>query len=322
MRNFIGLLSIILLSCSTLGCASRASNADSSSEADQASAISVPAFNADSAFSYVRRQVELGPRVPNTPAHHDAADYLASQLKAHGAKVTVQEANLKAFDGTKLLAKNIMGQYNPEAEDRLLLLAHWDTRPWADEDPNPANRQSPADGANDGASGVGVLLEVARALGAQNSGKGIDILFVDAEDWGESSNDESWALGAKYFANHPILPGYLPSRAILLDMVGGVNAKFYHEFFSLQSAPELCQAVWSAAGEAGFGERFVNRQGSAVTDDHIQLIKVGIPSIDIIEYNPGSGFNPTWHTKADNLDNISKETLQAVGQTLLQYIYK
>lgn len=286
--------------------------------------VSVPRFDADSAYSYVKRQVEFGPRVPNTTAHEVTAAWLSGELRRHGAEVTEQKADLRAFDGTLLKSTNIMGSFNPAAGDRLLLLAHYDTRPWADEDPDPENQKKAIDGANDGASGVGVLLEAARLIGRDNPGKGIDILFVDSEDYGESGDDTSWALGARYFAEHAIKPGYKPSRAVLLDMVGGKDAVFPAEYFSRQSAPGIDDAFRRAADAAGHGDRFPKVFGGAITDDHMELIKRGIPTIDIIDYRVGGGsggFCPTWHTLDDNMDNIDKETLRAVGETLMQFIY-
>lgn len=280
-------------------------------------------FNADSAFAYVKAQVDFGPRVPNTDAHRRAGDWLETELKRHGAQVVVQPMQLTAFDGTVLNARNIMGQYNPQTPDRLLLMAHWDTRPWADNDPNPANHKKPLDGANDGASGVGVLLEVARALAANNPGHGIDILFLDAEDWGSHSDDNSWALGAEYFVNNPIVPNYRPVQAILVDMVGGRGSLFYREGQSHYNAPGLTDAVWSTAASSGFSNIFVNQLGGAVTDDHVKFLQAGIPAIDIIAYDPtsGTGFPPTWHTTRDNMQNIDPQVLGAVGQVLLTYIY-
>lgn len=279
-------------------------------------------FNADSAYSYVARQVAFGPRVPNTEAHRNCGAWLASELRRHGAKVTEQRASLKAFDGTILNALNIFGQYNPEAKGRILLLAHWDCRPWADEDPDPANRGKPVDGANDGASGTGVLLEIARQLSLKAPAKGIDILFVDAEDWGADGIEDSWALGTKHFIENLPVEGYSPDEAILLDMVGGKDAVFCREYFSERAAPALAQAVWGIAASRGFGHIFLNRLGGAVTDDHLQLISHGIPAIDIIEYHPDSdsGFNPRWHTASDNLEGIDPETLRAVGLTVMDYI--
>lgn len=278
-------------------------------------------FNEDSAFYFVSRQVEFGPRVPNTDAHDQAASWLMSKLREYGAEVTVQKADLKAFDGTMLHASNIIGQYNPDAEDRLLLMAHYDCRPMADEDPDEASRSKPVDGANDGASGVGILLEIARQVSANNSEKGIDILFVDAEDYGSHDDDDSWALGSKYFATHPFKDGYLPSEVILLDMVGGKDARFYREYFSQKDASSLVSRFWACAGESGYGDFFPDKMGGAVNDDHIPFLEQGIPAIDIIEFHPVHGFNSTWHTTSDTIDNIDPKTLKAVGQTLLNFIY-
>ncbi len=289
--------------------------------ANETAASDAPRFDADSAYSYVAKQVAFGPRVPNTEAHRLAGDWMANELKRHGADVIEQRADMKAFDGTLLHARNIFGQFNPEQDERILLLAHYDCRPWADNDPDPANHSKPVDGANDGASGVGVLLEAARQFSIKNPGKGIDILFVDAEDWGAENNDDSWALGARYFASNPIKEGYAPAKVIVLDMVGGTNAEFPREYFSQKSAPELAQALWNAADRAGYAHLFPNTMGGAVTDDHMEFIKKGIPAVDIIEYHPQNGFSPTWHTVSDNMDNISRETLKAVGQTLMEYIY-
>ena len=279
-------------------------------------------FDADSAYSYVERQVAFGPRVPNTGAHRRCGEWLASELRRRGADVTEQRSDLTAFDGTVLKAVNILGRFNTESPDRLLLLAHWDCRPWADQDPNPDNRKKPVDGANDGASGVGVLLEIARQLSEKAPGKGVDILFVDAEDWGTEGSEDSWALGARYFMEHPPVEGYLPDEAILLDMVGGKGAVFCREYFSEQAAPRLAQSLWGIAASRGYGDLFLNKLGGAVTDDHVQLIEKGVPAVDIIEYHPEqeSGFNPHWHTVSDNMENIDRATLKAVGETVMQYL--
>lgn len=294
-------------------------NSDSLPIAEEISAGS-PVFSADSAYAYLKKQVDFGPRVPNTEAHRLAGNWMVAELKRHGASVIVQRADLKTFDGTILKARNIFGQFNPETEDRTLLLAHYDCRPWADEDPDPEKRRHPVDGANDGASGVAVLLEIARQISLDNPGKGIDILFVDAEDWGTEGDDDSWAMGARHFVQNPVKEGYRPSRVIVADMVGGAGAKFPIEYFSQQSAPDLVTEIWSAAAESGNGALFPRQPGGAVTDDHVEFIKQGIPAVDIIEYHPRNGFNPHWHTSADNLDNIDKNTLKAVGETILTYI--
>lgn len=306
---------LALMSCTSDKAASESKQAEESASTPTAP---VAQFSADSAYSYVERQVAFGPRVPGSAAHASAAAWLESELRRHGAEVIVQKAELTAFDGTKLPARNIFGQYQPEAADRLLLVAHWDSRPWADADADPAKHKTPVDGANDGASGVGVLLEVARQLAANRPERGIDILFVDAEDWGTDGDEESWALGAKYFVEHPIKPGYKPSEVIVLDMVGGTEARFPREYFSQQNAPALLDRVYAVAAASGYADLFPNEIGGAVTDDHLQFIKAGIPAVDIIDYR--DGFHPAWHTSADDMTAISRNSLQAVGQTVLNLI--
>lgn len=319
MKRFLLSLSAVAL---LAGCSAKASGSASDSETGTDHTTPRVAFSADSAYSYIERQLAFGPRVPNTDGHRAASAWIASELRRHGAEVELQEATLKAFDGTRLQAVNIIGRYNPEATDRLLLLAHWDTRPWADEDPDPAKRKSPVPGANDGASGVGVLLEIARLLQANKPDRGIDILLVDAEDYGAHDDDDSWALGTRYYAEH-LTDADRPTEAVLLDMVGGHGAVFCREYFSQRYAPSLLDRVWTAAARAGFSERFPDKLGGAINDDHVPLIQAGIPAIDIIEYNPtsGSGFNPTWHTTADDLPAIDRQTLHAVGQTLTDFIF-
>lgn len=320
MRNIMCIFSVILL---LTGCGANGNAGSTDSlQTEEVRTRAVPAFNADSAYTYVKRQTDFGPRVPNTAPHDATAAWLSSELKRHGAEVTEQKADLRAFDGTILKSTNIMGSFNPGMDNRLLLLAHYDTRPWADEDPDDSNHKKAIDGANDGASGVGVLLEAARIFGQQNPETGIDILFVDSEDYGTEGDDTSWALGARYFAENPIKPGYRPAEAILLDMVGGKGAVFPAEYFSRQAAPGLDDAFRAAAARAGHGDMFPRNYGGAVTDDHVELIKQGIPAIDIIDYRVNEGFCPTWHTMADNIDNIDKESLRAVGETLLHFIYR
>lgn len=277
-------------------------------------------FDADSAFSSLAKQVNFGPRVPNTTAHKLTGEFISSFLKAHGLSVIEQRMDLKTFDGKILKALNIFGQFNPEAENRILLVAHYDCRPWADQDSDPSKHSEPVSGANDGASGVAVLLEIARNLALSDSKTGVDFLFADAEDWGEDSNDDSWAMGTRYFVKNAVKPGYYPSEVIVADMVGGKGAIFPVEYFSQQNSPDLTARIWQSASAMGHSERFPKKIGGAVTDDHIEFIKAGIPAVDIIEYYPGQGFDPDWHTSHDTLDNIDPSTLKAVGETILHYI--
>ncbi len=321
MKFYTRIVMTILSAFAFVGCAATGSKvaADSASAAPET--VPPPVFEADSAFAYLKRQVDFGPRVPNTEAHRLTGQWLAAELARYGAEVNEQKATLTAFDGTQLMATNIMGRFNPTADNRVLLMAHWDCRPWADEDPDSKRHNDAVDGANDGASGVAVLLELARLIKESGSNRGIDILFLDAEDWGATHDDDSWALGAQYFMAHlPDAGNYRPSATILLDMVGSKNATFCREYFSQQAAPALADAIWATAHAAGYGDYFLNRLGGAVTDDHVRFIEGGIPAIDIIDYRPGEGFSPTWHTTADNLDNIDPATLKAVGQTLTNYL--
>ena len=296
-----------------------------------------PSFNADSAYAFTKVQCDFGPRDMNSRGHDLCGEWIVSKFKEYGCKVTTQTATLAGYDGTKLRSRNIMASINPEATTRILLCAHWDSRPWADNDPDSANWRKPILAANDAASGVAVMLELARIIRkskdekAFNKQLGIDFVCFDAEDWGTpqwadvADNADSWALGAQYWSKN--LPqGYEARYGILLDMVGGVGAKFYREGMSMQYAPEIVKKVWRAAREVGFGSYFPKEDGGVITDDHVPVNQFAkIPTIDIIPYYADcqqSSFGPTWHTLADNMENIDKNTLKAVGQTLVQVIYK
>jgi hypothetical protein len=220
--------------------------------------------------------------------------------------------------------RNIIAEINPQAEQRILLLAHWDCRPWADSDPNTENHNKAVMGANDGASGVGVLMEIARALQINKPKIGVDILLVDDEDWGDHNGDENtWALGTQYWAKNMHRNGYRPMYGILLDMVGDSNASFYHEYYSTTYAKGIVQEVWKVAQKLGYGDYFISQQGGAITDDHLFVNKAGIPCINIIDmrHDSPNGFFPHWHTVNDTLENINPATLKAVGQTVLTLIY-
>lgn len=296
-----------------------------------------PDFSADSAYVYCMKQCDFGPRTMNSDAHDRCRDWIMAEFQRHGCEVSLQQADLKGYDGTTLHSSNIIAQYAPlptgegQGGPSLLICAHYDSRPWADNDPNPDNHHTPVMAANDGASGVAVMLEVARLLHAADSAN-VSVTFVcfDAEDYGtpqwyegESQIEDPWALGAQYWAANPSQPK--PAWGILLDMVGGEGARFYQEGMSLEYARDYVYKVWSDAANAGYGAYFVCSQGGNITDDHIPVNRVaGIPCIDIIPYYPDceqSSFGPTWHTVNDTMDHISKETLKAVGQTLIQVIY-
>lgn len=293
-------------------------------------AVSVPSFQADSAYQYIQAQADFGPRVPNTEAHQACGDYLAGKLEQFGAKVYNQYADLIAYDNTILKARNIIGAYNPDSRRRVLLCAHWDSRPYADQDADKKKHRTPILGVNDGGSGVGVLLEIARQLQQQSPAIGIDIIFFDAEDYGTpyfykgDYKADTWCLGSQYWGRVPHVANYNARYGILLDMVGGKNATFYQERFSMRTADKYVEKIWDAAHRLGFGSFFPKADGSEVTDDHIYVYNLRkIPCVDIINYDPtcDTGFGDFWHTTADNMDVIDKATLTAVGQTVLEVIY-
>lgn len=325
--NIFLIVAVLLCAC--------ACNSKKQPQAAEASVTHQPEgdFCADSAYQYIAEQVAFGPRVPGTPAHDACAEYLCNKLKAFGAdSIIEQKAHVTAFNGTKLPMTNIIARFNSESKRRIMLIAHYDTRPWADSDPNPQNRQTPILGANDGGSGVGVILEIARNIGKRAPEIGIDIFFTDCEDYGVSAqtpneSNDSWCLGTRYWSNNHVpynSVAEMPEYGILLDMVGGENAVFPIEYHSQNMASTATIRVWSEAERLGFGERFPRNIGGAVEDDHIYVTAAGIPTTDIIECsnNYTGSFPATWHTLDDNLENISRKTLDIVGKTVLTVIYR
>ena len=289
-----------------------------------------PAFQADSAYRYCEQQCQFGPRTMNSDAHEQCGQWIAEKFRSFGLQVTEQKAELKGYDGTMLRSTNIIASFKPELTDRLMLCAHWDSRPWADNDPDEQHWQQPVMAANDGASGVAVMLEVARLL-PDSLHLGVDFICFDAEDWGvpqwsDAPDDpDSWALGAQHWAQHLHAEGYKPRYAILLDMVGGQGARFFRELYSKRYAPQVVERVWQAAQVMGFSSYFPRKDGGMITDDHVPVNQVaGIPCIDIIPYYPdceASSFGPTWHTVNDDMQHIDPNTLKAVGQTLVQVLF-
>ncbi len=300
-------------------------------EAVEKKVIQAPAFNADSAYHYMQVQADFGPRVPNTQAHRDCGEWLAAQLEKFGAKVYNQYADLTAFDGTTLKARNIIGAYKPNSKKRILLCAHWDSRPWADNDPDPKNHRKPVLGVNDGASGVGVLIEIARQIQQQSPELGIDIVFFDAEDYGTAewyTGDymaHDWCLGSQYWSRTPHVQGYNARYGILLDMVGAKGSTFFYEGYSNRTARSQMKKIWKKAHDLGYGQYFVQELGGEATDDHVYVHQLArIPCVDIINYDEHceqSSFGPTWHTVNDTMEQIDRNTLKAVGQTVMDVIY-
>ena len=289
-----------------------------------------PAFSADSAYLFCQQQCDFGPRTMNSKAHDDCEQWIIQKFQSYGMSVIPQKTVLQGYDGMPLRSTNIIASYKPELTSRILLCAHWDSRPWADNDPDEANWHKPVLAANDGASGVAVMLEIARLL-PDSLAIGVDFICFDAEDYGypqwETGMDpgDTWALGAQYWSANPHKDGYTARYGILLDMVGGEGAQFYQEGMSKYYAGDIVDKVWRAASVVGYGSFFPMREGRRITDDHIPVNTVAkITCIDIIPYYPDciqSNFGPTWHTVNDDMAHINKATLQAVGQTVIQILF-
>ena len=333
MRNLVIIFSIVCLAVGITSCGSRKNVAS----AESALVPVGPAFIADSAYLFCQQQCDFGPRTMNSKAHDDCEQWIISKFTQYGMTVIPQKASLKGYDGTTLNSTNIIASFKPELSSRVLLCAHWDSRPWADNDADEANWKKPVMAANDGASGVAVMLEVARQIDQctkENPDSlpiGVDFICFDAEDYGfpqwETTDNpgNTWALGAQYWAANLHKKAYTARFGILLDMVGGQGAHFYQEQMSLQYARNVVDKVWKAASIVGFGSFFPNDPGVGITDDHLPVNTTAkIPCIDIIPYYPdceASSFGPTWHTVNDDMPHIDRATLQAVGQTVIQVLF-
>jgi len=285
-----------------------------------------PEFNADSAFAYTKAQVDFGPRIPSTTAHANCAAYLVKQFKAFGGDVKIQQAPAKTYDGKSHQLKNIIASFYPEKKQRVLISAHWDARPFSDQDPDTAMRNKPFDAANDGASGVAIMLEMARLIQKNEPQVGVDFVLWDIEDYGKANddteNETTWCIGSQYWAKNQSATAVKPMYAINLDMVGGSNAQFTQDEISRKYAPEILKKVWDIGNEIGYSAYFINVPSGSLIDDHFWVNQAGIPCIDIIHYTDAGGFYMNWHTQLDNLNNIDKNTLKAVGQTVLETIFR
>lgn len=285
----------------------------------------VPEFSSDRAFSYIEAQVNFGPRVPGSTAHREAIQYFNRHFRetAGNNSVYIQAFEMVVY-GDTLSLYNLIASFAPDKDDRILLAAHWDSRPRGEEDPD--HPHLPIPGADDGASGVGVLMEFAAIFAEHEPPVGVDIILFDGEDYGKEGDLEHYFLGSRHWGNHPPVPGYNPRFGILLDMVGGQHATFPKEGYSMRFAPRLVDEIWSIGHEFGHSDLFLNERGGMIADDHIIVEQLtGIPMINIIHHRIGPDgqvrFPPYWHTQKDNLDIIDKDVLQAVGDVLLELIY-
>jgi hypothetical protein len=293
------------------------------------------AFSGDSALAYARVQLAFGPRVPGTPGHERAGNWIIAQMRARADSVEVQAWKHVTKTGDTLPMRNIIARFRPGVQQRVLYLTHWDTRPIADQDRNLGARQRPILGANDGAAGVGLFIALADAFKKTPPNVGVDLLFVDGEDygafedWSDTTKNKDVLIGSQYFANH-LRPGYAPIFGVLWDMIGDRSLQLYQEAHSVEAAPEVVARVWAAAKELGYEKTFIPEVKTQVTDDHLPLIRKGLRVIDVIDLDfcSDGGINceqderNLHHTIQDTIDKISAQSLQIVGDVALALVTK
>jgi len=259
-------------------------------------------------MGYARTLLAFGPRIPGPLGAQHGGDWIVAQMRLRADTVIVQSWNYTTTNGTVLPLRNILARFRPAATDRVLYVTHWDTRPISDEARDSAQRRIPVPGANDGASGPALFLALADVLKKTPPTLGVDLLFVDGEDYGDFGTMHDVLLGSTYFAAHLPDAGYRPLFGILWDMIGDRDLDIYQEVNSLHFAPEVVHRVWTAAADLGYGGYFISQQKYTLTDDHLPLLKVGLRVIDVIDYD-----YPPHHTPEDTIDKISARSLQIVG---------
>ncbi len=321
MKYFLSIISCLIL----FSCKNNQNTNNKTTETDTTENKNIAViFDENNAYDFIQKQVDFGPRVPGTAKHLACYNFLVETLKPLADTLYLQNNFATTFDKKNIPVKNIIASFNPKAEKRILLCAHWDTRPFADQDTK--DKYKPILGANDGGSGVGVLLQIAKNLKHQKIDIGIDIILFDAEDWGDATGkvENSYCLGSQAWGKATHVPNYKAEFGILLDMVGAPNAIFGYEAYSLNNAREYVGLVWQTAAKAGYDNYFKNFETNGITDDHLYVMKAtNIPTIDIIHHDPTteSRFGSYWHTHNDNMNAIDKKTLKAVGQTVVNVIY-
>ncbi len=282
----------------------------------------VPVFNENLAWEQILEFEKIGPKIPGTQGSLKGGDWIVSELKKAGVTVLEQKTEAKTFDGKTIPVRNIMGQINPGASERYLLSAHWDSRPFSDEDPDPKFRSTPVPATNDGGSGVVVLLGIAKALEGKKPSIGIDLLFLDAEDWGTPRDEESYCLGTQYWAKNPVPANYKAKYGINFDMVGRIGSIFPVEANTGRQAGDVIRKLQTSARSLGYQDFFPNIQVGAIIDDHIYLMQGrNFPVADVIAMSPEGRFPPEWHTHKDTSEFISRDVLKVVGQTTLKTLW-
>lgn len=276
---------------------------------------SPPKFDGAEAFQYLTAQCQWGPRNPGSEGHQRTKKYLLDKLRQNTNLVKTQEFVYQdTSGGKKLELTNIIASFYPDKRQRILLCAHWDTRPTADRDPDSSLREKPILGANDGGSGVAVLLEIARIVSQKRPKWGVDIILFDGEDYGPEGELDKFCLGSKYFAKNK--GEYKPEFGILLDMIGDKDLNIYKEGYSSRYAKKIVDLVWGTAQKLKI-DCFNDSTRNFVYDDHIPLLEVGIPCIDLIDFD-----YPYWHTTQDTPDKCSPESLQKIGEVLVEILYR
>ena len=289
--------------------------------------VVTPDFNADSAYQYVSDQLAFGMRYPGSKGHQECAAYIVENMSRWCDTVIVQPFTAKLWNDETANGKNIIASLRPELDKRVLLAAHWDSRRWADHDTDTNNWRSPLPGANDGASGVAVLMEMARVMSAMPPEVGIDFIFFDVEDqgipeWANRYEDNTWCLGSQYWAKNPPRMFYTAQYGILYDMVGCHNPRYTKEEVSMGFAQGLMNKVWSAAAAIGHGNVFVDELSGAILDDHLYVNQIlRIPTIDIVQNSKECSFYRHWHTMNDNLEAIDPNTMKTVATVSMKVIY-
>lgn len=325
-RTFLLLLALALSCLAMVACGGKNSNTTTNAGTDYA-AVEIPSFCADSAYQYCADQLSFGFRNPDSKGHDQCATYLAAKMRQWCDTVIVQNFSATLWNGKECRGKNIIASLDPEKNNRVLLAAHWDSRLWADHDADEANHKSPILGANDGASGVAALMEMARVMSEKRPSMGVDFIFFDLEDqglpeWADTYKDNTWCLGSQYWAQYPHRPFYKAAYGILFDMVGTETARFTKEEVSRSYAPGLTKKIWDCASALGHGDKFVNQNTDAILDDHLYINQIiGIPTADIVQNSVGGNFFPYWHTIKDNLECINRQSMKAVADVTMAVLY-
>jgi hypothetical protein len=274
-----------------------------------------PEFDAAAAMQRIKTQLDFGPRIPGTPAHTRTGDWIVGELRPLADTVLVQQWTHVTVSGDSLPMRNILARFRPELDQRVLYLTHWDTRPISDAAFSPGDRSLPVPGANDGASGVALQIGVAAVLARTPPSVGVDLLFVDGEDFGDFGRDEDVLIGSRYFAEHLPSPDYQPLFGVLWDMIGDRDLQMFQEANSVEHAPEVVSRVWQTAADLGYSRYFVPRGGQFITDDHIPLQNVGLRVIDVIDID-----YVAHHTPDDTMDKVSEQSMKIVGDVAVALI--